>query len=120
MQLTDSLKIGPDATHAAFILFHKESKILNYFNDSTYHSNEATHNLIAELSDFRGSFTFIDKALKKADEELFTVKGGSRPDVPKVLILFTDGKTNEKSEPYDNIVRKLEVRARKFVVNRRN
>lgn len=30
--------------------------------------------------------------MRKANSEVFTVNGGDRPEVPNVLLVFTDGK----------------------------
>ena len=109
LEIIDALDIGPNATHTAFILFHKRAKVLNTFNDSAYHSNEEVHHLIEDTSNFLGWRTFIDRALEAANNQLFTVQGGDRPKFPNVLILLTDGKTNIESKPYEEIIPHLEV-----------
>ena len=109
VQIVNALDIGPNATHTAFILFAKNAKILNTFNDSAYHSNEAVQHLIDDTSNWLGRRTFIDRALEAANRTLFTEQGGDRPTFPNVLILLTDGKTNPNSEPYGEIVGNLTV-----------
>ena len=54
--------------------------------------------------------TFIDKALKLAAQRFFTEREGDRPKFPNVLILFTDGRTNENSKPFSEIIPLLNVR----------
>ena len=54
--------------------------------------------------------TFIDKALKLAAQRFFTEREGDRPKFPNVLILFTDGRTNENSKPFSEIIPLLKVR----------
>ena len=109
MEVSNALTIGPDATHAAFILFAKDAEVLNTFAESEYYSNEKVQNLIEGIPVKLGSRTFIDRALKAADEQLYTVEGGDRPDFPNLLFLMTDGKTNPLSEPFSSIIPSLQV-----------
>ena len=110
LQLIDTLSIGPTATHTGFVLFAKHPQVLHTFADTKYHSNEKVHHLIESIPAKLGKRTFIDRALKAADESLFTEEGGDRPEFPNVLILLTDGRTNPKSEPFSNIIPSLKVR----------
>lgn len=110
LQLNNALTISPDATHTGIILFDEFPEVLNTFADSLYYSGEKVHQLIESMPDDLGSKTFIDRALKEADGTLFTEEGGDRPEFPNVLILLTDGKTNENSEPFSSIISSLEVR----------
>ena len=109
MEVSNALTIGPDATHAAFILFAKDAEVLNTFAESEYYSNEKVQNLIEGIPVKLGSRTFIDRALKAADEQLYTVEGGDRPDFPNLLFLMTDGKTNPLSEPFSSVIPSLQV-----------
>ena len=52
---------------------------------------------------------FIDRALKKANEELFTDRGGDRPEFPNVLILLSAGKTNPESKSFSATIPLLQV-----------
>lgn len=109
LQLADALTIGPNATHVGYILFAKYPEVLNTFGDTKYHSGEEVNNLLQGIPTKLSSPTFIDRALKEANVSLFTKEGGDRPDFPNVLILLTDGKTNEASEPFSKIIPSLEV-----------
>ena len=54
--------------------------------------------------------TRTDKALRLADQLLFTKEGGNRPDAHDILIVVTDGKTNPiHSEPYEKVLAPLKV-----------
>ena len=110
LELTDALTIGPDATHAAFILFDKEPELISTFADSSYYSGEDVHYMIEGLPNGLGRRTFIDRALTEANLSLFSVEGGDRPKFSNVLILLTDGKTNPASEPFSSIIPSLQVR----------
>ena len=109
MEVSNALTIGPNATHAAFILFAENAEVLNTFADSEYYSNENVQHLIEGIPVKLGSRSYIDRALKAAADKLYTVQGGNRPDFPNLLILMTDGKTNPASEPFSNIISSLQV-----------
>ena len=110
LELCDALIIGPEATHTGVILFDKTPEVLNTFADSEYYSGGSVHRLVQSIPDNLGSRTYIDRALKAANDKLFTEEGGDRPEFPNVLILLTDGRTNSESEPFSTIIRSLEVR----------
>ena len=103
------MNIGPNATHAGIILFSKYPKVLNTFSDSRFYKKSEVHYLIEDLSDKLKGRTFIDRALKAANNTLFTKEGGDRPKFPNALVLFTDGKTNKESKPYEEIIPSLKV-----------
>ena len=108
-QLCEGLNVGPDATHAAFILFAKDATVLNTFADSQYYSNAAVNELLLKIDNDLEGATFIDRALIAANNTLFTDAGGDRPGYPNVLILLTDGHTNSHSIKFKFIIPSLEV-----------
>ena len=110
VEITNSLDISPGTTHEAVITYANVSKVLNTLGDSKYHSNKAMHMLIARIDNELSSPTRTDRALEAANDQLFSKKGGDRPDFPNSLILFTDGKTNPASKPYSQIIPLLKVR----------
>ena len=109
LQLSDAMPIGPDDTHVGYILFAKKPKLLNTFADTEYYNSENVHSLITSITNDLGGLTFIDRALIKANDSLFTPMGGDRPEAPNVLILMTDGRTNDASLPFSEIVPSLRV-----------
>jgi len=115
LEICDALSIGPNATHTGFVLFAKSPNVLNTFADSQYYSSESVHHLIQNIPENLGSRTFIDRALKAANNSLFTDEGGDRPDFPNVLILLTDGKTNPDSEPFSGIISSLKAKGVRIV-----
>merc|ERR1712188_33052 len=57
-----------------------------------------------------GSVTFMDRALRQAQTEMFTAANGARADKPKVLVLLTDGEQSTDQGPYEDpalVVREL-------------
>ena len=82
---------APDADHFGFITFSKKADLKFSFADSEYHDKDALLEKIASelIKTNRGTGTH--NALSMAGEQLFSVAGGDRSDVPNVMILLTDG-----------------------------
>lgn len=74
--------------------------------------------IIRDLPYLHGG-TRTDKALIKAATDLYSPRGGDRSDVVNVLLVVTDGRTNHHSEPYDDALRPLKVRARYSTISKR-
>jgi len=54
--------------------------------------------------------TRTDRALELAAEDFFSWEdSGDRPDKPNVLIMLTDGDTNEGSKPFSQVILPLNV-----------
>ena len=54
--------------------------------------------------------TRTDRALELAAEDFFGWEdSGDRPDKPNVLIVLTDGDTNEGSKPFSQVIPPLDV-----------
>ena len=102
--------MSPDTTHAGVITFNRKATHLSTLADKNKYSNEAFHDHILSISVTLGTRTFIDKALKLAAQRFFTEREGDRPKFSNVLILFTDGRTNENSKPFSEIIPLLKVR----------
>ena len=64
---------------------------------------------IGKLPHIQGG-TRTDRALELAAEDFFGwQETGDRPDVPNVLLVLTDGNTNEGSKPFSQVLTPLEV-----------
>ena len=67
----------------------------SYFSEHSIklsdHSDIASFNRAVDKIPLMGSTTRIDKALRLAQKELFSLSNGGRAGVPKLLILLTDG-----------------------------
>lgn len=107
LELSDAMPIGPDAAHVGYILFAKQANLLNTFADTEYYSRENVHSLITSIPNKLFGSTFIDRALIKANDSLFTPMGGNRLGASNVLILMTDGRTNRDSISFSEIVPSL-------------
>ena len=61
------------------------------------------------LPHIRGG-TRTDRALELAAEDFFGWEdSGDRPDKPNVLLVLTDGDTNEGSKPFNQVIPPLDV-----------
>ena len=65
------------------------------------HSDISSFKQAVDNIPLMGLTTRIDKALCLAQEELFSFSNGGRADVPKILILLTDGSQTGASQPSD-------------------
>ena len=84
-KVTSVFNVGPDGTHVAVIAYSSNAKLEFTFNTLTgaQITAEGYGNLIDKI-DFQRGFTYIDKALKMADEQVFTTSAGMRPGVSQV------------------------------------
>ena len=109
MKLVTELDVSKKRTHVAVITYHRKPTVLNDFTKESSYNKQDLLNLIDNIPDKLSSPTRTDLGLLAAEEKLFTADGGDRPEVPNVLVLFTDGKTHEGSKPYDEIIPLLKV-----------
>ena len=84
-KVTNVFNVGPDGTHIAVIAYSTNAKLEFTFN--TLSGAQITADEYGELIDkigFQRGFTYIDKALIMADEQVFTTSAGMRPGVSQV------------------------------------
>ena len=103
--LAHTMKIAPEATRLGLIVYNIEPRIVVGFNETAKQNATAIEHALDNETELKGK-TFTDKALKQAGDDMFTPKGGDRPDKPDILIVITDGKTNPKSEKYEDLYNK--------------
>ena len=81
--------------------------IFSRFTDAQ--SIDAIRSKANSLPHIRGR-TRTDKALELAAEDFFGWEdSGDRPDKPNVLIVLTDGNTNQGSKPFSQLIPPLNV-----------
>ena len=84
-EVINEFNIGPDGTHVAVIAYSTDAVLEFTFN--TLSGEQITAEGYGKLIDvirFQRGFTYIDKALKLADEQIFVRSAGMRPEVSKV------------------------------------
>ena len=97
------------------ITFGPGSALGNRFNDRKYQSKVELNKLVGErfksIANKWG--TRLDKAEKRARDELFTPAGGDRLDAANVMLIFTDGRPTGHKEkdftPFKQLTDGLEV-----------
>ena len=111
MSLISKYDIGANKTHFSIVTYASSAQIRVSLNDPNSYSQGALGQLIQEMKDKDklSSPTRTDRALKKVCESVFVTEGGDRPESPNVMIIFTDGGTHKKSEPYDTVLQGCEV-----------
>jgi len=83
--------IGRNQTQIGLVKFSDEIEIVFHLN--TYGDRQSVLDAIGNVT-ISGGDTNIAAALRTAREMMFTEQNGSRPEVPKILILLTDGTAN--------------------------
>ena len=81
----NEFNVGPDGTHVAVVAYSTNAKLEFPFNAVS--GDEITAEEYGKRIDrirFQRGYTYIDKALKLANEQVFVTSAGMRSDVPKV------------------------------------
>lgn len=94
-KLIDSLDISPDGTHVSIMKFSTDVEAFHMFNPNA--TKETLKQLLDDLQ-FDGEWSRLDLALKSVDHHAFNPAGGARlGNVPKAVVIFSDGKLDGKS-----------------------
>ncbi|XP_066916536.1 coadhesin-like [Clytia hemisphaerica] len=98
VKLTEEFHVGKDQTHFAMIHFAWRAYLDFNFADKEFWDVYNLRNKIMS-SKYTYGGTRTDLALKMAEEKVFCDSCGTRgPNVPKVLIVITDGKSSYSSQ----------------------
>lgn len=81
--IRDIYPVSVDGNRIGVIRYSDDAKIEVNFND--YFTNQALYNSVDSIS-YTGGGSRIDRALKLARDQLFTVANGARDDAKKVRI----------------------------------
>ena len=83
--MVKAFNVGPDKTHIAIVAYSTRA-VLEFKFDRLKGSQvtEAGYNNLIDRIPFQRGFTFIDKALILADEQIFKRSAGMRPELPQV------------------------------------
>ena len=102
-------KVSERGTHFGAIVYSSTAELQFNFSNANYYNSVRLQEAIRKL-DWLGEGTRTDLALELANTELFSPKGGDRPNKPNVLIVITDGRTNPTlSKPYPEVLKPLQV-----------
>ena len=84
-KVTNVFNVGPNGTHIAVIAYSTNAELEFTFNAlSGAQITAAEYGKLIDKMRFQRGFTYIDKALIMADEQVFTFSAGMRPGVPQV------------------------------------
>lgn len=97
--LVDSFQVDEDYTHIAIIEYSTTASVQLHFNDLSG-KNLTRQNVKEKVQSMphKRGYTYIDRALRMADRDVFTYAAGMRYNVDKVALVMTDGvQTVEKN-----------------------
>ncbi|KAL9951961.1 hypothetical protein ACROYT_G044722 [Oculina patagonica] len=113
--LIDKLGVSSAGNHFAIGTFGPNSVILNNFKDPLYHKADKLKKVVQKFNYVPDDWgTRIDIAMNRAGTELFTQKGGDRPNAKNVLLIISDGKPviapkdKKPSIPFEKSTKALE------------
>ncbi|XP_029447814.1 LOW QUALITY PROTEIN: collagen alpha-1(XIV) chain [Rhinatrema bivittatum] len=85
-------QIGADGTQVGLAQFSDDAR--TEFKLNSYNDKESLLEAIQHIS-YKGGNTKTGKAIKHARESLFTTNSGMRRGIPKVLVVITDGRSQD-------------------------
>jgi len=91
INIVRAFSISPDLTQIGVLTFSTSARVRFYLN--RYNNSADIITAISRLRITLGDTNIAD-ALRTALTQLFSRQNGARPDVPKILILITDGTAN--------------------------
>merc|ERR1719468_1398332 len=96
-RVVGELKVSKRKTHVAAMHFATSNKVDIKFTDKISSRKGRVMRAIRRIPKYRRGYTHTKKALLKAANQLFCGKKcGTRKNVKKVLVVLTDGKSNDK------------------------
>ncbi|XP_028275078.1 scavenger receptor cysteine-rich type 1 protein M130-like isoform X2 [Parambassis ranga] len=104
--LVNTFNIGPDKVQISLIQNCMDPHAEFYLN--THHDLNAVVKAVRTFS-YRGGSTNASKALNHVREKIFQSSRGSRPNVPRVIILITDGQLSDDFEDPATRLRNADV-----------
>uniref|UniRef100_A0A8C6UGW9 Collagen type XIV alpha 1 chain n=1 Tax=Neogobius melanostomus TaxID=47308 RepID=A0A8C6UGW9_9GOBI len=84
--------IGPDGTQVAIAQFSDDAR--TEFQLSSYSNKEVLLEAIQKIR-YKGGNTKTGRAIKHVKESIFSPEAGARKGVPKVLVVLTDGRSQD-------------------------
>ena len=112
-ELVGHLSVSPQGTHVAAIVYGSTATVKFNLAKSEYHTLSKLQAAIKAL-DFVGGDTRTDLAIQLAASGIFSPAAGDRVDAGNVLIGLTNGKTNNGSVPYKDVLKPLLVSLREI------
>ncbi|KAK1889314.1 Collagen alpha-1(XII) chain [Dissostichus eleginoides] len=90
--LVTSFDIGPDKVQISLVQYSRDPHTEFYLN--THHDQSAVVKAVRSFP-YRGGSTNTGRAMTYVREKIFQANRGARPNVPRINILITDGKSSD-------------------------
>ena len=90
--VVDAFDINRDKTRVAVVSYSSAAKTEFVFND---HSTKSEVKAAISRMQFIGGSTATAEAIDRATTDIFVPAHGSRPDAVKVMVVITDGDSND-------------------------
>lgn len=90
-----SIDISPQGTHVSILVYSSDVEEFYVFDNNSSSDPKNLMNMVDGLK-FYGSWSRLDIALNAVVNYVFTDKNGARSNVPKVVLIFSDGNTDGK------------------------
>ena len=104
-EVVDEFDISPSGTHVAAVAYSTNPQVVFKFNTlQGARLNVGEVNKKLDRMPHQRGFTYIDRALRLADEQVFNVKDGMRRDVTKVYLFIVFVSFGLTSYNDDNII----------------
>ncbi|TDH11240.1 hypothetical protein EPR50_G00058720 [Perca flavescens] len=104
--LVDSFEVGENLVHIGLCQFSDEPNDEFYLN--TYYNKDDLNTQILKV-DYTGGDTYLGRALDHI-KDYFEESRGSRDQVPKNLVLITDGDSHDDVEDAADVLRDLKIK----------
>ena len=108
VKLVDQIHVSHRMTHVAVIHYNHRA-MLDWDLSSDRAQNAANLKEGIMGIKYQPGGTRTDKAMESASENIFKTQHGERSNVPHVLLVITDGKTNPSSKSYSVVLKPFQV-----------
>ena len=100
VELVDIFNPDPDGDHFGLVTFNRNAFTQFTFADRRLYSADELKKRISKVPLDLSLQTRTDLAMKAARVNLFSPRGGDRPDNPDIMIMLTDGKPTRQPEDF--------------------
>ncbi|XP_031562905.1 uncharacterized protein LOC116298543 [Actinia tenebrosa] len=112
--LISHFEYASSGTRFGVIAYNAAANTIFRFNDAAVQNSKTLMNRVYGIKYLQGG-TRTDRALQLANSDLYSSRGGYRSNVPNVLFVLTDGKTNRGSLPYSTVLKPLLAKKVKMI-----
>ncbi|XP_031569140.1 uncharacterized protein LOC116303695 [Actinia tenebrosa] len=112
--LISHFEYASSGTRFGVIAYNAAANTIFRFNDAAVQNSKTLMSRVYGIKYLQGG-TRTDRALQLANSDLYSSRGGYRSNVPNVLFVLTDGKTNRGSLPYSTVLKPLLAKKVKMI-----